>query len=357
MRAVISLFSLCALAGASVAHAATCTVSDGSVLVTNFGLAATLPLQGLALPVQITTDGTFSIDFTNFPLTGFDIVGVASTVDFPAQSFVGTIDGSGNISVPDVPIDLVTQATDPPTPVGTTATLTTGATTLTISGKDYVTEGSVLDFTTGTLKLAGEGTIGNAPLAGMPVTTGISLTCTLDTIPAASSLPSAPTLMHATGKGKVGKVTTDDPAGGDSLVLKGKVVAGATPIDFAGNDLFLHVPGVVEQLPDDSLNDHSILVRVPAGSLTAKGKKLVTTDPAAVRIALGRKQTGNDLAVVSGAVTVKQTKHGATVAFSVKGVDLSQLVVGGTTVTIGSGRLSANHAATLAQKKKGITIH
>jgi hypothetical protein len=61
--------------------------------------------------------------------------------------------------------------------------------------------------------------------------------------------------------------------------------------------------------------------------------------------------------VVSGAVTVKQTKHGATVAFSVKGVDLSQLVVGGTTVTIGSGRLSANHAATLAQKKKGITIH
>jgi hypothetical protein len=356
MRKALAVVGLTALA--STAGAATCAVTEARVLVTNFGLEASLPLSGLALPVEIdAAAGSFSIDFTGFPTTAFSIVGVDSTVDFPDAKFTGTIDGSGNVTLPDVPIDLVTQATDPPTSLGTTATLTTGVTTLTISGKDYVTEGAVLDFATKTLKVAGQGTVGNAPLAGMPVATGVSLTCTLDTVPAASDLPPAPTLEHATGKGKFGKSKAGAPPAGDTLQVKATLVAGTTPVDLAASDLYLRVPGMVEVLADDGVADHSILVRVPAGALSPKGKKLVTTDPASVRLAQGRKQVGNDLVDVSGSVTVKTTKHGSTLAFKVTGADLSKVVVGATTVTVGSGRLSANDAATLVMKKKGITIH
>src|SRR5262249_34120784 len=142
-----------------------------------------------------------------------------------------------------------------------------------------------------------------------------------------------------------------------TLQVKATLVAGAAPVDLAGSDLYLRIPGTIEQLADDGVADHSILVRVPAGALSQKGKKLATTDPASVRLAQGRKQAGNDLVAVTGSVTVKTTKHGDTLVFKVTGADLSKVVVGATTVTVGSGRLSANDAATLAMKKKGITIH
>src|SRR5262249_8870819 len=181
---------------------------------------------------------------------------------------------------------------------------------------------------------------------------GLSIVCTVDAIPAQTGLPAAPVLQKASGTGKNGKATTNGTVNGDTLTMKGKLAASEGTLDFSGKDLFVRVPGMSEAQDDGTVEDHSILVRIPAGVLVAHGKKLAAkdTDGTMIRLVKGRKREGNGAAALSGSITVKQTKKGATIALKETGVDLSKLLFGASDVTVGLGALDANDAATVTQK-------
>jgi hypothetical protein len=339
-------------------HAAVCTVTDARVLVRNFDLEGQLPIAGFAIPVEIAeSSGSFRMDFTDFPLTHFSIVGVDSTFDLPPQGFDGSLDASGNVTIPDVPLGFVTNATNPPTAVGTVAALTTGISAVSVSGRDYVAAGATLDFQTGTLRLAGHGIVLDAPLAGMPVTTGLSLTCTLDPLPTQTNLPPGPTLGKSSGRGKFRKPAKDGSLVGDRLTLA-TTFESDTPLDLTALDLFVRIPGEIETPPTGDPVDHTVLVRVPAGSFQRKGKKLVASDEdgSVVRLVSGRKRTSDESAPVSGTVVAKETKHGLAIKLTQSGADLSGVLTGASQVLVVVGQLSATDDTTVSESKKGIAI-
>ena len=340
------------------AHAAVCTVTDARVLVRNFDLEGVLPITGFVIPVEIAeSSGNFRMDFTDFPNTHFIIVGVDSEFDLPPQGFDGSLDASGNVTIPDVPLGFSTHATDPPTAVGTVAALTTGMTSVSVSGRDFIAAGAVLDFQTGTLRLAGHGIVPNAPLAAMPVTTGLSLTCTLDSVPSQANLPPGPVLRKAAGKGKFGKPAKDGSLVGDRLTLKATFESD-TPLDLTTLDLFIRIPGEIETPAAGETVDHTVLVRVPSGSFQRKGKKLVASDEdgTVVRLENGRKRAGNESAPVSGTVVAKQTKGGLAIKLTQTGADLSAVLTGASEVQVVVGQLSATDDTTVSESKKGIAI-
>lgn len=360
MRRALLLSVVLALAasGARDAEAVVCTVSDARVLVRNFDLEAALPsLVGYAIPVEIAeTSGNFRLDCTDFPTINFSLVGVDSDFDLPPQGFDGTLDAAGNVVVPDVPLGFVTNATMPPTAVGAVAALTTGITALTVSGRDYVAEGAALDFQTGQLTLAGHGIVLDAPLAGMPVTTGFSVTCTLDQIPTRANLPPGPSLPKATGRGKLAKPTTDGTVVGDRLTLRTTFVPADVALDVAAEDLFFRIPGETDAGPP--VVDHAVLIRVPAGTLTARGKKLVASDEdgSKIRLVKGRKRDGNAAAALAGSVIVKPTKRGLAITVKQVGADLGRLRTGASEVLVGVGELSASDATTVTDGRRAVVI-
>jgi hypothetical protein len=261
------------------------------------------------------------------------------------------------VTIPDVPLGFVTNATNPPTTVGTVAALTTGMTSVSVSGRDWITAGAALDFQTGTLRLAGHGIVPDAPLAGMPVTTGLSLTCTLDPIPTQANLPPGPTLGKSSGRGKFGKPKKDGSLVGDRLTLTATFESD-TPPDLTALDLFVRIPGEIETPPTGNPVDHTVLVRVPAGSFQRKGKKLVASDKdgSVVRLESGRKRTSNESAPVSGIVVAKETKHGLVIKLTQTGADLSRVLTGASEVLVVVGQLSARDVTRVSASKKGIAI-
>ena len=354
-RMLLSLAGVLAVLGGGSAGAAICTVSDARVLVRNFDLEAPLPsLSGLGIPIEIAeSSGNFRVDFSSIPPTTFSLVGVASDLVLPQQGIDGSLDASGNVRVPNVDIGFVTSATNPPTELTAPAALTTGILALFVGGRDYVTEGVPLDFATGRLTLAGHGVVPDAPLAGQPVTTGFSVTCTLDQIPAQANLPPGPTLRKASGKGKFGKPAKDGSLVGDRLTLKATLDPADVPLDLTGLDLFVRI-----QPAAGASEDSTLLVRVPAGSLQRRGKKLVASDEdgSVVRLIRGRKRAGNEAAPVRGSVVVKETKRGLAITLKQDGADLRIVPAGAGGVVVVVGDFSGTVATTISESRKGITI-
>jgi hypothetical protein len=352
-RIAARLLLIVMLAAPAVAEAATCTVTDMRVTVTSFGLDGRLNVPGLTFPVTIDEQtGAFSMDMSGFPTTPFNII-IDNQLHFPASAiFAGTIDAAGNITIPDVEMDLQTDA-DPLTPIVLTPTLSTGMRAIVISGKDYATVGTPLDFASGTFTLMGEGIVVNAPNANWNVSAGLKIQCTLSPIPTASALPKAPALAKAGGKGKLGATPgpTDTTIVGDSLNLHATFTQGAEAADPATADVFV--------LIRDTAGAQVALLRVPSGTFTVKGKTLSVTDSdgSKLHVVTGRKtNAGGKTAPLSGALKLKRTKTGYKVTLTETGLDLSTLAAGIGSVTVGVGTFRATDAVAVTVKKSKVTL-
>jgi hypothetical protein len=128
---------------------------------------------------------------------------------------------------------------------------------------DIVVTGSDVDFQTGTVTLVSvDNTPPGAPIVGDSGVAAQQITCTLDPIPVAASLPPPAAWEVKRGKVKLGKV--GPVAGDDSLKLAGTFSPIGGVADFAADDLVLTL-GTPENLV--------VSLRVPAGSLKANKKQ------------------------------------------------------------------------------------
>src|SRR5262249_7258283 len=156
-------------------------------------------------------------------------------------------------------------------------------------------EGSALDFTTGSLRLAGQRLILDAPLSGgLPVLAGLSIACQLDQIPTAASLPIGPTLTGVAAKGRFGKTKDPDVVAGDTLSVRAALRRGGGPRPApASADVFVRVA---------SGGGEFMLTRVRSGALVAKGKTLraVDTDGTTLHLVAGQKRADAAGAAESG---------------------------------------------------------
>ena len=288
------------------ARAAICTVTDAHVPVASQGLTGRPgTLIGVALPV--------------------------------------TIDGAGNVVLPAVSVRFTTTVT--PEPIGALTTLTTGIASVTLSGVEYPSEGSPLDFSTGALRVAGQAALLSAPIVGQ-VTTGFELACTLSPIPSQDALPRGNVV---TARGTVKPASADaEGVAGDTLTLKATVKPGDTPFD-PTQDVFVQVALAGTNL---------VLVRAPAGALTGSGKKLSASDDggSTLHLVTGRKTVSNVSAPLSGSLVVVRAKKKITLKLVHTGADLAALTSatsGSTaTVTVGMGALAASDAVTVKPGKK-----
>jgi hypothetical protein len=293
----------------------------------------------------VEASGTFSADFAGLPVGAFQISGVENTIAVEPVTAAGTIDGAGNVALPPVLVHFTT-ALAPGLDLAAMEPLNTGLAAVTLSGRDYATEGAALDFATGALRLEGQGIVTNAPVVGS-ATSGISIACTLAPVPAADALPAAPSLS-ARGAGKAGKPVAGEVVG-DTLTLKAKLKNGAVPLD-PTQDVFVRLGASGADV---------VLLRAPAGTLVRKGKKLSASDAdgSTLHVITGRKQEGNALAPVSGTLVLKESKKGFTVSLKETGVDLSALAAAASaTVTVGIGPIGASDQVTVKAGAKKTTL-
>jgi len=345
MRFAVGLISI---ALAAQVHAATCTVTAMRLLVSSSGFNVPLggPVIGHAIPVEVSEGaGTFQMDFSGMPGAGFEISGVANTISFDPGAVSGTIDAAGNVSLPPMPVHFTTDLA-PGADLGSQELLTTTLAAVTLSGQDYATEGTALDFSTGAIQLTGQGVVNNAPVVGTS-TTGVAITCTLAPIPAQDQLPKASTTV-ARGVGKPGKPVSGQVVG-DSLTLKAKIKTGGVPID-PTKDVFVRIRVA---------SDDVLLIRVPAGGLAQKGKKFSAsdTDESAIHIITGRKKDGDTLADVTSSLKVVTGKKSVALLLKESGLDLSPLANGAAaTATIAIGGVQASDDVTVKASTKKIVL-
>ncbi len=341
------------LVASSGVRAATCTITQMSVILRSLGITAPLPgAAGVALPVTVDeATGTISFDFAGFPAQTFITIGVQNDLSFPGPTttFAGTLDGGGNIAIPNVKAVFSTTYTTPPTEVPITAPLATGLQTTTVQGVEYPTHGAALDFGTGALTLEGQGSLTDAPGLNAAVTTGLRVACNLAPVPDKTKLAKAGSLAAANGAGKLAKAS--GTLKGDKLTkLTATFVPGTGTIDPTAVDLFVTLTG--------GNGEDVLLVHVPAGTLTAKGKTFVAsdTDGSNVRVLRGQKKQGETSAPLAGKLTAKQSKKGLTLTLTESGIDLSTLASGPATVTVGVGSGSASRSVHVKATKRGLTF-
>jgi len=131
---------------------------------------------------------------------------------------------------------------------------------------DVTVMGSQLDFATGSISLNfAEPTPAESPIIGDSGITSLLITCTLDPIPAADTLPAPPSWQVLSGKAKLARNGTPG-AGDDRLTLKAVFAPLAGQADFTANDLRLTLANGSTTV---------LVLRVPAGSLRTRGKKLL----------------------------------------------------------------------------------
>jgi hypothetical protein len=325
---------------ATLAHAATCTVSELQVLVRSVDLFGTVAVAGLELPATIDeAAGTFGLDLSGFPNTHFDIV-VDNQLDFEPRTYGGTIDAAGNVFLPSVQMNLVTVFGGGGLVVAT-PDLSTGIASVVVTGRDFATQGTALDFTTGLLVLEGHVPIAAAPGAPGALTVGARLACRLSPIPDRARLPRAGVLTRATGRATLA-------SDGDRLELVAKLAAGAMPLDFAR--------GLFVRLRDANQQD----VMLMRADVTPSGRKTTVTDDTedgnTIRVVGGRRLSGSTLAALGGKVVVKQGKKGLTATISERGLDLAKLAAGNATVTVGVGALTASDTVTVRRTSRKLTF-
>jgi len=212
------------------------------------------------------------------------------------------------VALPPIPVQFTTDLL-PGEVLDTTELLTSGLAAVTKSGTDYVTEGSRLDFTTGSLTLAGQGLIFDAPVVGTS-TSGLVLGCTLVPVPAQDDLPKAPTV--------VARAVVKPGDAGDSMTLKGKLKNKPSAFDPAAQDVFVRITLGATTV---------VLVRVPAGTLVKRGRKftIADADDATVHVLTGGKAGVAQLS----SVTLAESKKGFGLTLKQSGLDLSALSAGG----------------------------
>jgi hypothetical protein len=340
-----ALLGIGALLVPAAAGAAQCQVTKLAVLVLSVGFTQTLDVPGLVFPVTIGSDGTFTLDASSFHETSFTINGVTSTLAFPAPTFTGTVDAGGNVQVPGVQMDFAVLLGDPLPPItlGAKPDLTSGISSVTI-GKDWVTEGTPLDFTTGALSLQGHVIIPNPPVLGTAVSTGLQIDCVVSPLPDRSTLPAAAKLTGAHGTGKI----VQDA--GDTLKITARLVQGAHALDPATTDTFVRVRN--EQ------GDDVVLVRVPAQRLAAKGKRLslVDDDGSTLSVIEGRKTLSGTKVPTKGRAVLKRTKKAVSVALDVDGVDLAPLGTAAGTVSVLMGGVTASDRVKVVHRSSRIAL-
>jgi hypothetical protein len=328
------------LAAVGAAQATTCTIIAAQVRVASHGLSGVAAgLVDETLPTTIDeSTGRFAIDFSGVAPVDVSLQGISSNVTLGQAGIVsGTIDGGGNVVLPNTVVALNTQVPGVGD-VSAPATLASGLQAVNVTGVDYPTEGKPLDFVTGTLKLAGQA-----------ATTGFELACTLAPVPSQQALPKRNALV-AHGSVKAGS-SDDGSVVGDTLTLKARAQLGATPLD-PTQDVLVRVTVA---------GDSALLLRVPAGTLAGGRKRVASDDDGSViRVVTGRKSVGDRSAPVSGtlAVTVSKRKLGLKLVHT--GGDLSALTgaaSGGVAmVSVAMGPLTVMDEVTIKPGKKKTSL-
>jgi hypothetical protein len=360
MRNIMRTFVIAALAvAASRVHAApaTCTITELDV-------AGTFPFfnvgaVGLVLPVDIGTDGTFTMQrdaFTSvYPSPGlrFDTgFGPSGWLDWDSGPIVGTIDSNGQVVLPDFGMRLWTDfaETGVPEQVGDVkASLQSGIQQRSVAGNPVMFFGEPVQAD-GTVRLVGTGLV----TFQLALQTGTGLTCRLSPVPDLASLPKGPKLKSSKGKIKVGP---DATAADDEVTLTAVVANGATaPVLDGSQDVLLRLQGA----SGEPLN-----VLAPGGKFSVKGKKLTLTDTDGSVIQSMRDQPHSAdpdqqpaplPPTQGGSVVIKGSKKSVTLIFKLKGVDAAHLSGTGA-VTVAIGTQTATRAETFVPGKKATKVH
>jgi hypothetical protein len=394
MRRLGWALALAAIAAAlprvATATTGTCTITQ--MFQTNpypLGFDFAVPAGiGVAMPVEFDeAAGTFSMSrdtwFATFGAEGAAFVTIGGVHGFmrmmPGTSS-GTIDASGEITLPDFPIENSTDfvSPEPHLPVEGIG-ISTGAVVRSISVVSRASVGVPLDFDTGEVVLSGLGFIMDAPGTSGTNIAGVRFACTMSPIPNKTALRAGASLEKVRGKAKVSKKTLEDGGKADLLSLRGTLVPGPQPITLDGSqDLVLGVSVA-------GVDVTTVYVR--GGRFTKKGKKLVVTrddtckikkgamqgvckddgtttcesfrdcsDDPSLQILSGQKRVldlNNTLvaAQLGGTLTVVPAKGGAaTLTVKLQGLDLSTLT-GKTDVSVAVGAASAGARVTTSGSK------
>jgi hypothetical protein len=282
-------------------------------------------------------------DGADFPTIG----GVTAWLAMDPGTVTGTIDGGGNITLPNFAF-YFRSGFAPEVRQDLAPTLSTGLGSVERTGSSAVIVGEPLDFTTGQFTVNGLSLLQAAPGAPGALASGIGIRCTLSPIPSQSALPAASALAKVGGKAKLSEPLTEDGGEGDSLALKLKLAPGATPFDLEGGH-----PVIVSMRPNGAEEDVLLLI-IAADSFVPKGKKrkFEHSDDTPMMVLVGRKTADPDLsAALGGKLTLKAGKKATTLAGKLEGFDLAALT-GSVEVTVAVGGQTVRASATVDGKGK-----
>jgi hypothetical protein len=282
-------------------------------------------------------------DGADFPTIG----GVTAWVGMDPGTVTGTIDGGGNVTMPDFAFRF-RSGFEASVRLDLAPALSTGLQSVERTGTAVVTGGTPLDFSTGQFTMTGVDVLLAAPGAPGALASGIGIRCTLSPIPSQSALPAAGAVGKLAGKAKLTDPLTEDDGKGDSLTLKLKLTPGASPFDLAAGH-----PMILRMRPAGA-EDEVLLLTIAGASFVPKGKKLrfEHSDATPMVVLAGRKVADPNLsAALGGKLTLKAGKKATTLAGKLEGFDLSALT-GGVDVTLAVGGQTVRASATVDGKGK-----
>src|SRR5262249_27865890 len=363
MRTIMRTFVIATLAlAASRAYA-----TPGTCTITELDVAGTFPFfnvgaVGLALPVDIGTDGTFTLQrdaFTSvYPSPGlqFDTgFGPSGWLDWDSGPITGTIDASGQVVLPNFGMRLWTDFAETGVPQqfgDVKANLQSGIQQRTVSNNPILFFGQPV-ASDGTVRLVGTGLV----TFQLALQTGTGLTCKLSPVPDLATLPKAPKLASVKGKIKPGP---DPTMADDELTVTAVLVSGATaPVLDGSQDVILRL-----QAP--GTDPVSILAPGgPGGKFQVRGKKLTLEDADGSVIKAMRDQPKSAdpdqqpaplPPTKGGSVTIKGTKKRTAVIFKIQGVHAAKLA-GSREATLAIGVQIGERPTSFTPGKKSIKIH
>ena len=361
---------------AIAATSGTCTITSVAASIAGGGPGSLLlppvtSATGLAMPVTFDeTTGAFSMSRDAWAST-FGSGGAEEPTGFGSGSdyflimapgtITGTLDSGGNVVLPGFGFTFATDVCQPPNnSYPLLADLDSGLQFLTLGLTPVEAHGTALDFATGSVTLMGADVI-PAPCLTSPLVSAMTLICTLSPIPDKTKLPPPPALTKLTGLAKIGKplppTQPSTPDKGDVMRLGGKLAPGAAKLDFTV-DVFIRIA-------DASGND-LVLVEVPAGKLTPKGKGFQVvdrppgkngTDPdgIVIQVLVGQKANGTVTSATAGTIRFTVSKKGIQIKGLLQGLDLSALSKSGTaTVAVGPYAMTAPFTVHGAGKSRRI---
>jgi hypothetical protein len=345
-RSGLTLAAVLLLAVPAHAVVGTCTITKLEVVG---NLVFPIPgANGATLGTDVGA-GTFALDRTPFhqqfppPGVSYNTFGFASYLTLGTGVATGSMDSTGNVSVPGVDMTFGTTfgaGPEGPLRFDLNVHLMTGLQAPVLSGSPVLFEGTPLDRATGSLRV-----LGAAPLSYQGVNmTGPGLMCTIAPIPDLASQPAGPVLALVKGKAVV------NPGGNDDeLTLTAKLKHGATPPALDGTQ------DVVLRLRRSD-GQFVTALAVQDGKFTVKGKKATATDPGDGTIIQFAKPYDSiedaQEPVTGGTLTLKRGKKASTLIWKVQGATLDAFT-GTVNVAIAVGPQTVYRDVTVTSGKKG----